>query len=100
MLKNYKLDLAHIIQQNEVPIKENISYKEQPMKILARELKVLCNMEISLVKALWKHHKKYEATWELETNMYKKYPHLFNFKLEVVLQNFSICNLNFKNKIP
>ena len=53
--------------------------------MLARELKVLCNREIPLVKVLWEHHKEDEATWELEMEMYEKYSHLFNFQLEVVL---------------
>ena len=69
----------------EVPIQKNMTCEDQPVRILRRELKVLRNREITLVKVLWEHHKEEEVTWELETEMYEKYPHLFNFQLEVVL---------------
>ena len=85
MLRKYIPDLSHVIQYMEVPIQENTTYEEQPVRILGRELKVLRYREIPLVKVLWEHHKEEEATWELETEMYEKYPHLFNFQLEVVL---------------
>ena len=85
MLKKYMPDSSHVIQYVSVPIQEDVSYEEQPVRLLARELKVLRNREIPLVKVLWEHHKEDEATWELETEMYEKYPHLFNFQLEVVL---------------
>lgn len=48
------------------------------MSILAREHRVLHYREIILVKVLWEHHKKVEATWEIETEMYERYPFLFN----------------------
>ncbi|PON44904.1 hypothetical protein PanWU01x14_262770, partial [Parasponia andersonii] len=85
MLKKYTSNPSHIVQYVHVPIQEHVSYEEQHVRLLARELKVFRNREIPLVKVLWKHHKEYEATWELETEMYEKYPHLFNFQLEVVL---------------
>ena len=85
MLRKYIPDPSHVIQYLEVPIQENVTYEEQPVRILGREFKVLRNREIPLVKVLWEHHKEDEATWELETEMYEKYPHLFNFQLEVVL---------------
>ncbi|PON78606.1 hypothetical protein PanWU01x14_018640 [Parasponia andersonii] len=85
MLKKYTPDPSHIVQYVYAPIQEDVSYEEQPVHLLARELKVLCNREIPLVKVLWEHHKEDEATWELETKMYKKYPYLFDLLSEVVL---------------
>ena len=62
MLKKYIPDPSHIIQYMEVPIQENVTYEEQPVWILGRELKVLRNWEILLVKVLWEYHKEEEAT--------------------------------------
>ncbi|TYK14639.1 ty3-gypsy retrotransposon protein [Cucumis melo var. makuwa] len=37
-------------------IDENLSYSKQPIEVLAREVKMLRNREIPLVKALWRNH--------------------------------------------
>ena len=62
MLKKYTPDSSHVIQYVHVPIQEDVSYEEQPVRLLARELRVLRNREIPLVKVLWEHHKEDEAT--------------------------------------
>lgn len=62
-----------------MPIKGDVTYEDQPFLILMRELKVLRNKEIPLVKVLWEHHKEKEATWELESEMLDKYHYLFDF---------------------
>ena len=79
------LDPSHVIQYIEVLLQEDVTYKKKLVRILGRELKVLRKKEIPLVKVFWQHDKEDEATWELEIEMYEKYPHLFNFQLEVVL---------------
>ncbi|KAL5581770.1 hypothetical protein UlMin_014212 [Ulmus minor] len=58
-------------------IREDLTYKEQPMQILDRKDKALRNKVIPLVKVLWRNHKVEEATWEREDEMRAKYPHLF-----------------------
>ncbi|XP_060962121.1 uncharacterized protein LOC133032258 [Cannabis sativa] len=85
MLRKYTLDPSHVIEYEAIPLQEDVTYEEEPVKILVRELKVLRNREIPVVKVLWKNHREDEATWEIESEMYVKYPHLFNFQLEVVL---------------
>ncbi|XP_062104410.1 uncharacterized protein LOC133815607 [Humulus lupulus] len=85
MLRKYTPDLSHIIEYEAIPLQENVTYEEQPIIILVIELKVLRNIEIPVVKVLWRNHREDEDTWELESQMYEKYPHLFNFQLEVVL---------------
>ena len=62
-----------------------MTYEEQSVRILVKELKVLRNKEISVVKVLWQNHKEDKVTWELDSKIHMKYPHLFNFQLEVVL---------------
>ncbi|TYK11882.1 retrotransposon protein, putative, Ty3-gypsy subclass [Cucumis melo var. makuwa] len=49
--------------------KEDLSYEEQPVEILAREVKMLRNRGISLVKVLWRNHGVEEATWGREEDM-------------------------------
>ena len=85
MLRKYTPDPSHVIEYETIPLQEDVTYEEQHVRILARELKVLRNREIPVVKVLWRNHREDEATWELESEMYMKYPHLFNFQLEVVL---------------
>ncbi|KAL5838964.1 hypothetical protein ACOSQ4_011572 [Xanthoceras sorbifolium] len=85
MLRKYTADPSHIVPHSEIPLREDVTYEEQPLRILAREIKVLRNREIRMVKVLWQNHTGDEATWELESEMYYKYPHLFEIQLEVVL---------------
>ena len=48
MLRKYIPDPSHVIQYMEVLIQENVTYEEQLVRILGRELKVFRNREISL----------------------------------------------------
>ena len=54
-----------------------MKYEERPRKILDVQERVLWNKVIPLVKVLWEHHGVEEATWELETDVKKRYPELF-----------------------
>ncbi|KAA0067519.1 pol protein [Cucumis melo var. makuwa] len=63
MLRKYVSDLSHILDYEPLEIDENLSYTEQPVEVLAREVKMLRNREIPLVKILWRNHKVEEATW-------------------------------------
>ncbi|KAA3488174.1 receptor-like protein kinase [Gossypium australe] len=60
---------SHVISTNEVELELNLSYSEESIKILAREIKELKNKHIALVNVLWQHHGVEEATWELEEAM-------------------------------
>ena len=39
--------------------------------------KVLRHAIVKLVKVHWNNHEEREATWEIETEIKEKYPHLF-----------------------
>ncbi|KAA0026003.1 ty3-gypsy retrotransposon protein [Cucumis melo var. makuwa] len=52
MLRKYVPDLMHVVDFEPLQISENLSYEEQPVEILAREVKKLRSREISLVKVL------------------------------------------------
>ena len=77
MLRRYRSDPSHILQTQPIELKDDLSYEEEPVAIVARETKVLRNKTIPLVKVLWKHHGSEEATWEREEDMRNQYPHLF-----------------------
>ena len=62
---------------NHWKIDENLSYVEQLVEILAREVKMLRNRRIALVKVLWQNHQVEEATWEQEDDMRARYLELF-----------------------
>ncbi|VFQ77741.1 unnamed protein product [Cuscuta campestris] len=61
-----------------VTLDENLTYEEEPVEILAREVRQLRNKTIPLVKVLWRSHTVEEATWETEESMRTRYPHLFS----------------------
>ncbi|KAL0553867.1 hypothetical protein IC582_007771 [Cucumis melo] len=77
MLRKYVSDPSHVVDYEPLEIDENLSYIEQPVEVLAREVKMLRNREIPLVKVLWQNHRLEEATWEREDDMRSRYPELF-----------------------
>ena len=64
MLRRYRSDESHILPVQEIQVQEDLSYDEEPKAILAREVKLLRNKQAPLVKVLWQHHGREEATWE------------------------------------
>ncbi|KAA0064005.1 pol protein [Cucumis melo var. makuwa] len=77
MLRKYVPDPSHVVDYEPLEIDENLSYVEQPVEVLAREVKTLRNKQIPLVKVLWRNHREEEATWEREDDMRSCYPELF-----------------------
>ncbi|KAA3487258.1 reverse transcriptase [Gossypium australe] len=71
MLRRYRSNSSHVISPSEIEIQPDMSYNEEPIKILAREVKKLRNKSIALVKFLWQRHSVDEATWEPEETMRK-----------------------------
>ena len=90
MLRRYRSDESHILPVQEIQVQEDLSYDEEPKTIFAREVKQLLNKQVPLVKVLWQHHGREEATWELEATMKAQYPQLFessmNFEDEIILK--------------
>ncbi|TYK21774.1 pol protein [Cucumis melo var. makuwa] len=50
MLRKYVSDPSHVVDYKPLEIDENLRYTEQPVEVLAREMKMLRNREIPLVK--------------------------------------------------
>ncbi|XP_016667577.1 uncharacterized protein [Gossypium hirsutum] len=62
MLRRYRFDSSHVISHTEIEIQPDMTYSEEPVKILTQEAKELRNKQIPLVKVLWHHHGSEEAT--------------------------------------
>ena len=62
---------------DSVLLDENLSYEEEPVAILDREVRKLRSREIASIKCHWKNRPVEEATWEKEADMQESYPHLF-----------------------
>ncbi|WMV13387.1 hypothetical protein MTR67_006772 [Solanum verrucosum] len=83
ILKKCVGDPTSIISLDGLRVKENFSYEEVSVEILYRQVKKLRNKEIASVKVLWMNQLVEGATWEAETDMMSRYPHLFPFTLNV-----------------
>ena len=62
MLRRYHFDGSNILPVQDIQVQADFSYDEKPKAILARELKLLRNKQVPLVKVLWKYHGREEAT--------------------------------------
>ena len=78
MLKQCISDPESILPIEGLGTKDNLSYEEDLVKILDRQVKKLRNKEVDSVKVLWKNHLVEGATWEDEADMKSRYHHLFD----------------------
>ncbi|KAL5815789.1 hypothetical protein ACOSQ3_024167 [Xanthoceras sorbifolium] len=78
MLRRYRSDPSHRVQAESIEIRPDLTYEEEPVQILDREIKELRNKRVPLVKVLWRNHQVEEATWESEETMRQQYPQLFH----------------------
>ena len=74
MLRRQRSDPSHVVSSETIELRPDLTYEEEPVEILAREVKELLNKKIPLVKVLWRNHKIEEATWESEDTMWQQYP--------------------------
>ncbi|WMV30481.1 hypothetical protein MTR67_023866 [Solanum verrucosum] len=79
MLKKCMVDPSLIIPTEVIDINDSLSYEEIPIQIVDRQVRKLRTKEVALVKVLWRNQFVEEATWEVEEDMKKRYPHLFEF---------------------
>ncbi|XP_070011202.1 uncharacterized protein [Nicotiana sylvestris] len=77
MLRKCISDSSQMIEAPAIPLDERLSYENEPMTVIDRQIGKLRSKEIVFVKFLWRNHTVEEATWEIEDNMQVKYPHLF-----------------------
>jgi len=76
-LRKYIHDPSHVIELDNIQVKENLTYETLPLKIEDRRTKHLRGKEIPLVKVIWGGASGEDATWELESQMREAHPSLF-----------------------
>jgi hypothetical protein len=69
------------ISYEDVELQPDLTYVEEPSKILAENWKQLRNRAIKYCKVQWKHHPEREATWEKEDDLRTAYPEFFRYTL-------------------
>ncbi|XP_017632442.1 uncharacterized protein LOC108474923 [Gossypium arboreum] len=57
----YQLELALELDQ-EIEVRPDMTFEEEPVQILDRDVKILRKKSIPLLKVLWKNHSTEEAT--------------------------------------
>ena len=58
----YMADPSHVLRDQPVELKEDLTYEERPIQIVDRKDQVLQNKVIPLVKVMWMNHGREEAT--------------------------------------
>ena len=76
-LRRYIVDPSHIVQLDDVKVRDNLTVETLPMRIEDREVKQLRGKKIALVKVVWGGPTGGNVTWELESQMRDSYPELF-----------------------
>jgi hypothetical protein len=62
----------------ELEVKDDLTYKEHPVKILDTLERATRSKVIRMCKVDWSHHSEDEATWEREDELKEEFPQLFS----------------------
>ena len=77
LLHGYNYNPLHVIDYRLEQIESDLSYKEEPERIIGRTTKKLRNRSIPHIKVLWKNQDFREATWEREESFKNEYPDFY-----------------------
>jgi hypothetical protein len=80
--KKYVHDPTHMIDWNLVQVEPKGEFQVEPLQILDPREIALRNRVITQVKVQWKHLSPKEATWELEGDLQKYHPIMFQERNE------------------
>jgi len=78
-LRKYIASPDHVLESDEVQVREDLTMPVGSVRILDTQVKQLRGKELKTVKVLWDEATQ-EMTWEMEDLMRKSYPHLFASK--------------------
>nr|GEZ41909.1 hypothetical protein [Tanacetum cinerariifolium] len=85
-LKKCLADEELVISLEEVKIEDKLHFIEEPIEVMDREVKQLKQCRIPIVKVRWNSKRGLVYTWEREDQMWKRYPHLFDFNKKRTLR--------------
>ncbi|XP_027768522.1 uncharacterized protein LOC114074730 [Solanum pennellii] len=69
MLRKYISGSSHVLEEMTIPIDEELSYEEDDVAIMDKQVRRLMLKEIVSVKVLWRNHTIEEVTWEFGKEM-------------------------------
>ena len=75
-LRKYIADPSHVLESDDIHIREELTVNAGPVRILDSQVKKLRGNEIKTLKVLWDATTQ-EMTWEMEDSMRQSYPHFF-----------------------
>ncbi|KAK9111322.1 hypothetical protein Scep_018841 [Stephania cephalantha] len=78
MLRLAKSGPRPMVDLRQIEVRPDVTYEERPIAIVDRAIQTLRNREIPKVLIRWQHHGTEGLTWELESTMRERYPHLFH----------------------
>ena len=78
-LRKYIPDPSHVLESDDVQVRENLTYETSPIRVADFKIKELRGKSIRLVKIMWDAVTG-DATWELEDKMRELYPQIFHGK--------------------
>jgi hypothetical protein len=65
-----------------IQLDKDLTYEEQPIKILETAERITRTKTIRLCKVQWSNHTEEESTWEREEDLKADHPHLFSSQTE------------------
>ncbi|XP_070047021.1 uncharacterized protein [Nicotiana tomentosiformis] len=77
MLRKYHSDPTHVLDFSSVHLDKDLSYVEETVAILDRQVRKLRSKNIASVKVQWRGQPVEQATWETEHGMCSRYPDIF-----------------------
>ncbi|WVZ97627.1 hypothetical protein U9M48_043145, partial [Paspalum notatum var. saurae] len=63
-----------VVDASQLQIEPDLTYEEQPIKILDQKQRATRRITINFYKVQWSNHSEEEATWEQEEFLQTKYP--------------------------
>ncbi|XP_057443964.1 uncharacterized protein LOC130736135 [Lotus japonicus] len=75
-LRKYIADPTHVIELDDIELRDDLSFETLPISIGDTRIKKLRGKEIVLVKVIWNKDTG-DATWELKEKVKEQYPELF-----------------------
>ena len=77
MLRKYTLDIAHVVDWEDITVDTDGTFEEGPVRIMDSQDQDLQRKTLKLVKVLWQHCGVEEVIWERKDMMWATYPFLF-----------------------
>jgi hypothetical protein len=73
-LKKCLMPPTDVVVDDVAPLKADVSYPEDPVKLLGQQAWVMRRRMIWFYKVKWSHHSEKDATWEIEDFLHSNYP--------------------------